>query len=104
MPLKQITEWQNRPLNPLYPMAYLDCIEVKVRQNGGVTNKAVFLALGINTEGKKALLDIHLSIIHRVRNSLMNVSWKDYKAVTSGLESNRGSALDGVRYVRWHLE
>jgi putative transposase len=52
---EQVTEWQSRPLDALYPVAYLDCIVVKVRHNGSVINKAVFLALGINTEGQKEL-------------------------------------------------
>ncbi len=52
---EQVTEWQNRPLDSLYPIVYLDCIVVKVRHNGAVINKALFLALGINTEGQKEL-------------------------------------------------
>ncbi|SCB84411.1 Transposase, Mutator family [Kosakonia oryziphila] len=52
---EQVTEWQNRQLDALYPVVYMDCIVVKVRQNGSVINKAVFLAPGINTEGQKAL-------------------------------------------------
>lgn len=134
---EQVTEWQNRQLDALYPIVYMDCIVVKVRQNGSVINKAVFLALGINTEGRKELLGmwlaenegakfwlsvltemknrglqdiliacvdglkgfpdainsvfpqthIQLCIIHMVRNSLKYVSWKDYKAVTSGLKT-----------------
>ncbi|MCH0696443.1 transposase, partial [Escherichia coli] len=134
---EQVTEWQNRQLDALYPIVYMDCIVVKVRQNGSVINKAVFLAPGINTEGQKELLGmwlaenegakfwlsvltelknrglqdiliacvdglkgfpdainsvypkthIQLCIIHMVRNSLKYVSWKDYKAVTSGLKA-----------------
>ncbi|EAA9526186.1 IS256 family transposase [Salmonella enterica] len=134
---EQVTEWQNRQLDALYPIVYMDCIVVKVHQNGRVINKAVFLALGINTEGQKELLGIWLAenegakfwlsvltelknrglqdiliacvdglkgfpdainsvypqthiqlcIIHMVRNSLKYVSWKDYKAVTSGLKA-----------------
>ncbi|HBY4049343.1 TPA: IS256 family transposase [Klebsiella pneumoniae] len=56
-----VTEWQNRPLNSLYPIVYLDCIVVKVRHSGSVINKAVFLALGINTEGQKELLGMWLA-------------------------------------------
>ncbi|KKF34916.1 IS256 family transposase [Erwinia tracheiphila] len=52
---EQVAEWQNRQLYALYPIVYLDCIVVKVRQNGSVINKAVFLAPGINTEGRKEL-------------------------------------------------
>ncbi len=134
---EQVTEWQNRQLDALYPIVYMDCIVVKVRQNGSVISKAVFLALGISTEGQKELLGmwlaenegakfwlsvltelknrglqdiliacvdglkgfpdainsvypqthIQLCIIHMVRNSLKYVSWKDYKAVTSGLKA-----------------
>lgn len=58
---EQVTEWQNRPLDALYPIVYLDCIVVKVRHGGSVTNKAVFLALGINTEGQKELLGMWLA-------------------------------------------
>ncbi|KHS76237.1 IS256 family transposase [Pectobacterium brasiliense] len=58
---EQVTEWQNRPLNSLYPIVYLDCIVVKVRHSGSVINKAVFLALGINTEGQKELLGMWLA-------------------------------------------
>lgn len=53
---EQVTEWQNRQPDALYPIVYMDCIVVKVRQNGSVINKAVFLALEINTEGQKELL------------------------------------------------
>ncbi len=56
-----MTEWQNRPLDSLYPIVYLDCIVVKVRHGGNIINKAVFLALGINTEGQKALLGMWLA-------------------------------------------
>lgn len=48
---EQVIEWQNRPLDNIYPIVYLDCIVVKVRQDNSVINKAVFLALGINLEG-----------------------------------------------------
>jgi putative transposase len=58
---EQVNEWQNRPLDALYPIVYLDCIVVKVRQGGSVINKAVFLALGINTEGQKELLGMWLA-------------------------------------------
>ncbi|MDT7083969.1 IS256 family transposase [Citrobacter europaeus] len=58
---EQVTEWQNRQLDALYPIVYMDCIVVKVRQDGSVINKAVFLALGINTEGQKELLGMWLA-------------------------------------------
>lgn len=135
--IDQVVEWQNRPLDAIYPIVYLDCIVLKVRQDSRVISKAVFLALGINLDGQKELpgmwlaenegakfwlnvltelknrglndiliacvdglkgfpeainsvypqTHIQLCIIHMVRNSLKFVSWKDYKAVTSGLKA-----------------
>ncbi|ECC2479641.1 IS256 family transposase [Salmonella enterica] len=58
---EQVTEWQNRPLDAIYPIVYLDCIVLKVRQDSRVINKAVFLALGINIEGQKELLGMWLA-------------------------------------------
>jgi len=58
---EQVVEWQNRPLDGLYPIVYMDCIVVKVRQDGSVINKAVFLALGVNTEGQKELLGMWIA-------------------------------------------
>lgn len=59
--LEQVREWQTRPLDELYPIVYLDCIVVKVRQDKRVINKAIFLALGINLEGHKELLGMWLA-------------------------------------------
>lgn len=54
--MEQVVEWQNRPLDAVYPIVYLDCIVLKVRQDSRVINKSVFPALGINIEGQKELL------------------------------------------------
>lgn len=59
--LEQVIEWQARPLDPVYPIVYLDCIVVKIRQDKQVINKAVYLALGVNLEGHKELLGMWLS-------------------------------------------
>jgi putative transposase len=48
--------WQNRPLDRVYPIVFLDALVVKVRQDGRVINKAIHLALGVNMAGKKELL------------------------------------------------
>lgn len=58
---EQVVEWQNRPLENLYPIIYLDCIAVKVKQDGSIINKSVFLALVINVEGKKELLSLWMA-------------------------------------------
>jgi len=59
--IEQVIEWQSRPLDAVYPIVYLDCIVVKVRQDKRVINKAIYLALGINMEGQKELLGMWLS-------------------------------------------
>lgn len=56
--LDQVHAWQNRPLDDVYPIIYLDCIVVKIRQDNQVINKSVYLALGINSEGHKELMGI----------------------------------------------
>ncbi|WP_256382848.1 IS256 family transposase [Photobacterium toruni] len=56
--IDEVNEWQNRPLDSLYPIVYLDCIVVKIRQDNRVINKAVFLALAINLDGEKELLGL----------------------------------------------
>ncbi len=59
--MEQVVEWQNRPLDAVYPIVYLDCIVLKVRQDSRIINKSVFLALGINIEGQKELLGMWLA-------------------------------------------
>jgi len=59
--IDQVVEWQARPLDPVYPIVYLDCIVLKIRQNKQVINKAIYLALGVNLEGHKELLGMWIS-------------------------------------------
>lgn len=59
--LDTVTEWQNRSLDAVYPIVYLDCIVLKIRQNNRVINKSMYLALGINMEGHKELLGMWLA-------------------------------------------
>lgn len=59
--LEDVQAWQARPLDPVYPVLYFDCLFVKSRQDGPVRNKAVYLALGINMQGEKELLGMWLS-------------------------------------------
>ena len=59
--IEQVIEWQSRPLDAVYPIIYLDCIVVKIRQDKKVINKSIYLALGVNMEGHKELLGMWLS-------------------------------------------
>jgi putative transposase len=53
--------WQNRVLDPVYPIVYFDALVVKVRYEGRVINKAIHLALGVNLAGKKELLGLWMT-------------------------------------------
>jgi putative transposase len=59
--VEQVVEWQSRPLDAVYPVVYLDCIVLKIRQDKQVINKAIYLALGVNLEGLKELLGLWIS-------------------------------------------
>ena len=59
--IDEVKAWQSRPLDALYPIVYLDCIHVKVRDAGAVRVKAIYLALGINLAGEKELLGLWIA-------------------------------------------
>lgn len=59
--MEEVKAWQNRPLDSIYPIIFLDCIVVKSREDGRVSNRSVYLALGVNMEGQKELLGIWIA-------------------------------------------
>ncbi len=59
--LEQVREWQARPLDEVYPIVYLDCIVLKIRQDKRVIKKAIYPALGVNLDGQKELLGMWIS-------------------------------------------
>ena len=56
--LETVAEWQNRPLEPMYPLVFFDALRVKIRDEGLVRNKAVYVALGVTPEGTKDILGL----------------------------------------------
>lgn len=56
--LEEVAEWQNRPLDACFPLVFFDAIRVKVRDEGFVRNKAIYIALGILPDGGKEILGI----------------------------------------------
>ena len=56
--LDEVKAWQNRPLDAVWPVVYLDAIHMKIRTDGRVQNRAVYVALGINLTGNKELLGL----------------------------------------------
>ena len=56
--LDEVREWQNRPLDPVYPVVFFDALRVKIRDEGLVKNKAVYVALALNPDGEKDVLGL----------------------------------------------
>jgi putative transposase len=91
--LEEVGEWQNRPLDACYPLIFFDAIRVKIRDEGFVRNKAVYIALGILPDGTKEILGIWIEQTEgakfwlRVMNELKNRGLSDILiAVVDGLK------------------
>jgi putative transposase len=91
--LETVTEWQGRPLDACYPLVFFDAIRVKIRDEGFVRNKAVYIALGILPDGTKEILGIWIEQTEgakfwlRVMNELKNRGVADILiAVVDGLK------------------
>jgi putative transposase len=91
--LETVTEWQNRPLERCYPLIFFDAMRVKIRDEGLVRNKAVYLALGIQPDGTKDILGIWIETSEgakfwlRVMNELKNRGVEDILiAIVDGLK------------------
>ena len=91
--LEAVAEWQGRPLDACYPLVFFDAIRVKIRDEGFVRNKAVYIALGILPDGTKEILGIWIEQTEgakfwlRVMNELRNRGVADILiAVVDGLK------------------
>ena len=91
--IEEVREWQNRPLDCVYPVVIFDALRVKIRDEGIVRNKAVYLALGISTGGEKDVLGIWIEQTEgakfwlKVMNELKNRGVQDVLiAVVDGLK------------------
>jgi putative transposase len=59
--IEEVKAWQTRPIEPLYPILFLDALMVKMRHEGQVENRAVYVAIGIDMEGRKDVLGLWTS-------------------------------------------
>ncbi len=59
--IEEVKNWQNRQLDAVYPIMYLDAIQFKVRDNGHIRNKAIYLAIGVTIEGYKEVLGLWIA-------------------------------------------
>ena len=112
---EELNNWRNRKLGE-YPYLILDAHYEKVRQNGSVQSCAVFTAIGVNTDGKREILGVSVSLseaeVHwrEFLKSLLNRGLHGVKLITSdahsGLKAARQSLFNGVRWQRcqFHLQ
>ena len=91
--LETVAEWQNRPLEAMYPLVFFDALRVKIRDEGLVRNKAVYVALGVTPDGTKDILGLWIETSEgakfwlRVMNELKNRGVDDILiAVVDGLK------------------
>ena len=108
--LPQIEEWQNRPLNEVYPILYIDAIHYSVRDNGVIRKLAAYVILGINTEGNKEVLSITVGDNESskywlsVLNELKNRGVKDILIICadglSGIKEAIAAAFPKTEYQR----
>lgn len=56
--IPEIKEWQSRPLNPLYPFIFMDCIHYKIREDGRILSRAAYVIMGVTVDGYKDILSI----------------------------------------------
>jgi putative transposase len=91
--LEEVAIWQNRPLEPVYPLVFFDAIRIKIRDEGLVRNKAAYVALGVRHDGTKEILGLWLEQNEgakfwlRVMNELKNRGVEDILlAVVDGLK------------------
>ena len=108
--LPQIEDWQNRPLDEVYPILYIDAIHYSVRDNGMIRKLAAYVILGINTEGKKEVLTISVGDNESakywlsVMNELKNRGVKDVLIICAdgltGIKEAIAAAFPKTEYQR----
>ena len=108
--LPQIEDWQNRPLDEVYPILYIDAIHYSVRDNGVIRKLAAYVILGINTEGKKEVLTITIGDNESAKywlsvlNELKNRGVKDILIICAdgltGIKEAIAAAFPKTEYQR----
>ena len=108
--LPQIEEWQNRPLDEVYPVLFIDAIHYSVRDNGVIRKLAAYVILGISMEGKKEVLTIEVGQNESAKywlsvlNSLKNRGVKDILIICAdgltGIKEAVNTALPQTEYQR----
>ena len=91
--IEEVQAWQARPLEPIWPIVYLDALVIKVRDGGVVSNKSAYLALGINADGKKEVLGLWLAANEGAKFWLLVIS----ELKNRGIEDIFIACCDGLK-------
>ena len=91
--LEDVKAWQARPLDPLYPIVYLDALHLKLKQSGHVQTCAVYIALGINMEGHKEVLGLWVGEAEGAKFWLSVLT----ELKSRGLDDILIAAMDGLK-------
>lgn len=90
---EEVLEWQNRPLERMYPVVFFDALRVKIRDEGTVKNKAVYLALGIQRDGTKEVLGLWIQQTEGAKFWLAVMNQLKHR----GLEDILIAVIDGLK-------
>jgi transposase-like protein len=90
---EEVVEWQNRPLDRMYPIVFFDALRVKIRDEGTVRNKAVYLALGVDCDGGKHILGLWIEQTEGAKFWLKVMT----ELKNRGLEDILVSVVDGLK-------
>jgi putative transposase len=91
--LEEVAEWQSRPLDICYPLVFFDAIRVKVRDEGFVRNKAIYIALGLQPDGTKEILGIWIEQTEGAKFWLRVVN----ELKTRGVQDILIAVVDGLK-------
>lgn len=103
----ELERWRNRPLEPLYTMAWLDAIRYKVRDNGRVVNKTVYFIIGVDLEGHRDVLGFYVGDFESARfwlQVLTNLQQRGVKDVLIASVDNLNGFAEAIESVFPHCQ
>ena len=95
--IEEVKAWQSRPLEELYPIVYLDALMVKVRDEGHIQNKAIYVVLGVDLEGQKEVLGLWVAQTEGAKFWLQVLT----ELQNRGVKDIFIACVDGLNACRW---
>ena len=92
--LDEVRQWQNRPLDPVYPVVFFDALRVKIWDEGLVKNKAVYVTLALNPDGEKDVLGL---CVDRANRGCQILAQGDQRTEDPGVNDILIAVVDGLK-------